>query len=74
MKRFITGLVFGSVLAGLALAGPIPAAITLIELDGIEMTPTACAAKGGHAALIADIDENGYLTSEWEAFCAVEAK
>ena len=35
---------------------------------------TACGAAKGKAAFVADIDEEGNLTSEWVAYCLVAEK
>ena len=72
MKQFLSGVVIALVLtAGFALA-----AEKTFQLRPIiaATDPAQCAAHKGKAALVATIDEKGYLTSEWESFCLLEVK
>lgn len=71
MKQFVIGLVIGVSLLGSVWAADV--AYNLRPLSE-EKGPAACAADHGKAALVAEIDEDGYLTTEWEPFCLIPAK
>ena len=72
MKRFIIGIVVGLVLGSLAMAAE--KAYTLRAVVDFATEPAQCAADGGKAALIAELDETGSLASEWETYCLLESK
>lgn len=66
MKAFVIGVIFVLLTVVTVLAHS--ATYTLSPILEAE-DPAKCAKSGGKAALVAEIDENGYLTTEWEAFC-----
>ena len=72
MKRVIVGVVVGLVLGGLAMAAE--KTYTLRAVTDFAVDPVKCAADGGKAALIAELDETGSLASEWEAYCVLAVK
>ena len=72
MKRFIVGIVVGLVLGSFAVAAE--KAYTLRAIADFAIDPVKCAADGGKAALIAELDETGGLASEWEAYCVLAVK
>ena len=72
MKRVIIGIVVGLVLGSLVMAAE--KAYTLRTIADFAIDPVKCAADGGKAALIAELDETGSLASEWEAYCVLAVK
>lgn len=71
MKGFIVGISIALVLIGFAQAAePV---YTLRAITDWEKDPIACARDGGQAAQVANIGENGYLSSDWEFYCLLPA-
>jgi len=69
MKKIVLGFVLGSVLTGVSFAAA--GAYNLFPIVDWETDPVACYKRQGKAALIASLDEQGYLASDWQAFCLV---
>lgn len=55
----------------------VPIAPSVFELRHVVIFPDdaiQCAKDKGRAASVADIDEDGYITSPWVSFCILEVK
>ena len=72
MRTLIAGFVAGMLAVGGVMAAE--KAYTLRPVTDFAVDPGKCAADGGRAGMVADIDENGYLVSGWAYVCVLEVK
>lgn len=71
MKKTIIAFVAGALLAGVVFAGTETYTI-LTFAEGA--SPAQCVEAKGKAAMIAELDADGYVTGEWEPACLVPVK
>lgn len=71
--KFLILILLVAPLAACNLIGPKPKLYRIDPVTTVEDV-AKCAKAGGHAVMIADIDTDGSLASEWISGCALEVK